>query len=236
MCTVSLLARRRGYALAMNRDELLTRVAGIPPRRREVNGREVLCPSEPGGGTWIALNDSGATLALINWYSVKTRVKTNPRSRGEVVNATCGAASPEDADAALHTLPLRRINAFRLIGVFPRTQEVVEWRWNLKELERVCHSWRTQQWISSGYDEPGAQRVRSSTFRAAQKQLSCGSLDWLRRLHRSHAPERSAYSTCMHREDAATVSYTEVVVSGASGVMRYCPGAPCRQRRQHAHA
>jgi len=50
----------------MNRDEKLTRPTGLPPKKRMVNGRAVISPSEPGGGTWIALNDHGATLALIN--------------------------------------------------------------------------------------------------------------------------------------------------------------------------
>jgi hypothetical protein len=31
----------------------------------------------------------------------------------------------------------------------------------------------------------------------------------------------------MHREDAATVSYTEVIVSRRKAIMRYIPGAPC---------
>jgi hypothetical protein len=225
--TVSFLTRKNGYALAMNRDERLTRVKGLPAKERRVNNHKVVGPSEPGGGTWIALNDSGATLALINWYAIKARVRKNPRSRGEVVNATGSAETPDSAENSLRQLPLNRINAFRLVGIFPRTREVVEWRWNLKKLARLEHHWRAQQWISSGHDEPGAQRVRSRTFRRAQKQRTTGSLDWLRRLHRSHYPERSAYSTCMHRSDAGTVSYSEVVVSRRRGVMRHIAGAQC---------
>src|SRR5258708_4187482 len=91
MCTVSFIARKNGYALAMNRDEKLTRAAGLPPKLRKVDGRAVLCPSEPGGGTWIALNHSGATLALINWYSVGAHVKIDAISRGEVVNLVSAA-------------------------------------------------------------------------------------------------------------------------------------------------
>ena len=97
MCTVSLIARKRGYALAMNRDEKLSRVAGLPPKLRVVAGRKILGPSEPGGGTWIALNDAGITFALINWYAIKARVKTNPISRGDVVNAVCATTSSASA-------------------------------------------------------------------------------------------------------------------------------------------
>jgi len=198
MCTVTFIARQKGYCLGMNRDEKLTRPTGLPPNKRNVNGRAVLCPSEPGGGTWIALDDRGRTFALINWYSITARVLGKAVSRGEVVNSVSTASSPDFADGALARIPLNRINPFRLIGVFPVTGEIVEWRWNLKQLIRKNHRWKSQQWISSGFDEPTAQRVRGRTFEQARRQLSVGSLDWLRRLHRSHSPQAGPFSTCMH--------------------------------------
>jgi len=211
----------------MNRDEKLTRPTGLPPKKKMMNGRAVLCPSEPGGGTWIALNDGGAAFALINWYSVAARVGGNAESRGEVVNSVSASGSPDLVDAALAESPIKRINPFRLVGVFPVTSEIVEWRWNLKQLVRQSRCWKTQQWISSGFDEPTAQRVRDKTFLRAGKQHSAGSLDWLRRLHHSHSPHRGPFSTCMHRADAATVSYTEVTVSPRYAAMCHHAGAPC---------
>ena len=227
MCTVTFLPRKRGYALAMNRDEKLTRATGLPPAKNLINGCAVLAPSEPGGGTWIALNDSGVTFALINWYSITARVKIETVSRGKVVNATCAAKTPDVAAAALARLPLQRINPFRLIGVFPVTRKIIEWRWNLKTLISKQHRWKDQQWISSGFNEPTAQRVRSRTFRAALKQKSAGTLGWLRRLHRSHLPQVGPFSTCMHRTDAATVSCFEITVFEHKATLRYYAGAPC---------
>src|SRR6266705_450186 len=109
MCTVTFIARRRGYRLGMNRDEKLTRPIGLPPRKKIMDGRAVISPSEPGGGTRISVNDQGATLALINWYSINARVGGKAVSRGEVVNSVSTAASPDFADAALHALPLDQI-------------------------------------------------------------------------------------------------------------------------------
>src|SRR5712671_6793698 len=197
MCTVSFIARRSGYALAMNRDEKLTRVAGLPPSKKIIQGRNVLAPSEPGGGTWIALNDAGVTFALINWYAITARVKRDSASRGMVVNAVSALDSPDAVSATLEKLPLAKINSFRLIGIFPAAQEIFQWQWDLKKLVRKKHRWKAQQWISSGFDEPVAQRVRSRTFRLALRQHSVGSLDWLRRLHRSHSPQAGPFSTCM---------------------------------------
>ena len=227
MCTVTFIARKNGYALGMNRDEQRSRVAGLPPSKKMIGGCTVLAPCEPGGGTWIALNHAGVTFALINWYSITARAKAETVSRGQVVNAACVAKTPDLASAVLAQLPLQRINPFRLIGVFPATKEIAEWRWDLETLVRKKHRWKDQPWISSGFDEPAAQRVRSRTFRAALKQKSAGSLGWLRRLHRSHSPESGPFSTCMHRADAATVSYTEVAISPTKAIMNYHAGSLC---------
>lgn len=228
MCTVTFIAQRNGYCLGMNRDEKLTRPNGLPPTRHKANGRAVLSPSEPSGGTWIALNDSGTSLALINWYSVAKRVDGSAISRGEVVKTVGAADSAESANARLRELPLKRINPFRLIGIFPASAEIVEWRWNLKRLARRKASWKAQQWISSGFDEPAAQRMRGREFRHALQHTPAPRLSWLRKLHSSHTPCIGPFSTCMHRSDAATVSYTEITVSSRTATMRYHRGTPCK--------
>lgn len=227
MCTVTFIARKRGYALGMNRDEKLTRAQGLPPEERLVEGRRVICPSEPTGGTWIALNETGVTYALINWYSITARVKSAAASRGEIVIGVSALDNESSVAARLQELSLRHTNPFRLIGIFPVTGQIIEWRWDLKRLVHKTHPWKTQQWISSGFDEQAAQRIRSKTFEQAQRQKSANSLDWLRRLHRSHAPRVGPLSTCMHRADAATVSYTEVGVSHYEACLRYHAGPPC---------
>src|ERR1051326_3475305 len=196
MCTLAFMPRRTGYCLAMNRDEKRTRAKGLPPAIRNQNGRRVLYPSEPSGGTWIALNDKGVALALTNWCSVDAKARGNIVSRGAVIPCVSGVDSPALTNTELAALPLERINPFRLIGVFPGSQEIVEWRWNLKQLTRKRDRWRAQQWISSGFDESTAQNVRSKTFRKAQVQKSAGTIGWLRHLHRSHAPQTGPFSTC----------------------------------------
>jgi hypothetical protein len=111
--------------------------------------------------------------------------------------------------------------------VFPHESRVLEWRWDLRTLEVREHGWRTHHWVSSGWDEPGAQRTRGRAFRLALGLKGTGTPEWLRRLHRSHRPGRGPFSTCMHREDARTVSYTEIRVAGRDIGMRYLEGPPC---------
>lgn len=227
MCTVTLIARRHGYVLGMNRDEQLTRVTADPAARHRFGARAALFPAEPNGGTWVGVNDSGVTLALINWYSVPARAPGKTISRGGVVKLALPSDSPAHVEAVLSGLPLHRMNPFRLIGVFPSHRTVVEWRWNLEARARLDLPWGSNTWISSGFDEAGARQTRGQIFRAAGRQKTFGDTDWLRRLHRSHLPERGPYAHCMHRADAATVSFTEVIMSRDVAIMSYTPGAPC---------
>ncbi|MGE3309469.1 MAG: NRDE family protein [Limisphaerales bacterium] len=228
MCTVTLVARERGFHLGMNRDEQRSRPIGLPPERGRSGDRIIVYPSEPGGGTWIAVNDAGIALALINWYAVARRVPSDGLSRGEVIPAMIPESDLDAAGARLRLLSRERINPFRLIGVDRRARRVVEWRWDLSALDQVEHPWVTQLWASSGSDERAAQASRQRVFEEFLAQPTAGTLDWLRRLHRSHRPIPGADSICMHRSDAATVSYTEVEADdGGEVVMRYRIGAPC---------
>ena len=236
MCTVTFMPRKRGYCLGMNRDEKRLRAKGLPPTIRNIHGHRVLYPSEPTGGTWIALNDRGVSFALLNWYSVPARANVDQVSRGEVIPSIAAAGSPAIADVSLFELPLGRMNPFRLVGVFPESREITEWRWDSKQLARKPHRWRNQQWTSSGFDEPTAQRARSRAFKKTLIQKSAGTLAWLRRLHRSHSPHTGPFSICMHRDEAATVSYTEISVLPCQGSVRHRSGAACEFSESSFHS
>ncbi len=229
MCTVSFIPRRHGYAMAMNRDENLTRPEGLPPRIQTLGGRRFLSPSDPGGGTWIAVNEAGVSFALVNWYAAPRRVVAGRKSRGLVVLRAATLSTIDSVDGMLEACELPRTDPFRLVGFFPETREIVEWRWNLQTLDRQTAAWEPSQWISSGFDEPAAQIARSRAFNEARRQASAGRIEWLRRYHRGHSPGPGPFSVCMHREDAATVSYTEISLSDRHATMRSLPGPPCQK-------
>lgn len=231
MCTVTFLPQLDGgYLLGMNRDESRQRVEALPPEG-DLSTRNVIYPREPNGGTWIALNRSGITLALVNWYAIPPVHIEQPVSRGEIIR-TAGA-SAEDAELETHlaTLPLNRMNPFRLLACFPDTRTIIERRWDRIQLSTLEHPWSAQVWASSGDDEPGAQRHRAEAFRQLIPDLAAATITDLRRFHASHLPERGTHSTCMHRHDAVTVSYTEVEVVKQEGKLNgeliYFSGSPC---------
>jgi len=230
MCTISFVPKLRGFYLAMNRDEKFTRRGGLPPVIVDLADRRAIFPREPEGGTWIAANDAGVCLALVNWHRIERQSVRSIASRGQVVKALATKSSAEEIAAGLAGLPLRRLRPFRLIAIIPSEQRVTEWRWDRDRLVAHKHAWERRHWFSSGLDEPKAERERGRICKAAQSQKSEGRLDWLRRLHRSHSPERGPFSICMHRPDAATVSYTEVAVSGRRATMRYKSGSCCSKK------
>jgi len=227
MCTVSFLPNTRGFYLAMNRDERLDRFAALPPTIVDLTERRAIFPREPDGGTWISVNDAGICFALINWHRIACEPSRSDVSRGEVVKALAAKSSAEAIANGLAALPLRRLRPFRLIAINSSEKKITESRWNGKQLSTRQHAWERRHWFSSGVDERKAELERSRVCDSTKERRSVASLSWLRRLHQSHSPKRGPFSICMHRSDAATVSYTEIAVSARRMTVRYKPGPCC---------
>lgn len=249
MCTVSFLPRYQGFYLAMNRDEKRERFTALPAEVVEFGKHRAIFPREPAGGTWISVNDSGVCLALINWHRIQREPCNDTMSRGLVVRELAGESSADEIAVAVKKLPLRKLRPFRLIVIAPDQLSVTEWRWNLRRLARFDHDWQRRHWFSSGFDEQRAEIERakicasfvagegdangcerSRSGRRAGVVAAGYSLKRLRKLHRSHAPKRGPFSICMHRADAATLSYAEVAVSGKRARMSYKLGPSCSNR------
>ena len=249
MCTVSFLPRAQGFYLAMNRDEKRDRFAAFAPAVVELESHRAMFPSEPTGGTWISANDAGICLALINWHRIEREPKNGVVSRGEVVKELAGKSNADTIENSITRLPLCKLRPFRLITIVPSEKRVIEYRWNLQSLAIRDREWRRQHWFSSGFDECTAERIRAKVCasfvaggnepggcKTARRDGTAGvnaagyRLTWLRQLHRSHAPKRGPFAVCMHRPDAMTVSYTEVVVSKQRATMRYKSGPSCSNR------
>lgn len=229
MCTVIFHPTDTGYALGMNRDESKRRRAANRPSKLLRNGTLRLQPLDPAGGSWIAVNEFGLSIALLNWYPKVVGRRTAGRiSRGLLVDALASGHSLGDAMDQLSLLVSDRFAAFRMLAIDPQSKQVEERRWDERQLHPVAHGWAPNYWASSGFDEPEAQRVRRLTYQSRLSELDATRPgDWIRKLLASHIPERGPFSICMHRNDAQTVSATEIQWHGTRVEMAYHDGPPC---------
>jgi hypothetical protein len=226
MCTLSFVPGKNSYLIGMNRDERLTRAAAYAPRITGAGTVQAVYPREDGGGTWIGANETGISFALLNRNST-SEATAKVRSRGEVIPPLLESRSRQSAEHRIKTMDLRDVSPFRLIAFFPGERLMCQWNWDAEQLESFHLPWHARHWFSSGISDELAREVRGLSCTEAWKQHDAGSLPWLRNLHASHAPEQGSFSICMHRQDAATVSYTEIVCDSRQLIMRYRDGHLC---------
>ena len=210
----------------MNRDEQVSRPRALAPGRRWTGMRASLFPSEAGGGTWIGASDAGLSLALVNWYAKPQRDRALCVSRGIIIPHLLAAENLAEVAAMFADLPLAKINPFRLIAASLKERRLCEWRWDGKRLTCSRFGWKRRHWFSSGYDEALANKKRAAVVRDIAKPAPAR----LRKLHQSHLPDQGPFSICMHRKDAKTVSYTEIVATKSGAAMRYVAGSPCTKK------
>ena len=228
MCTLTFVPTEDGYVAGMNRDEKLTRPRAIPPKRFDFPCATALFPCESSGGTWIGCNSHGNLLALLNWNDVEPRSDgKNLRSRGVLIPELIGGGDLADTFARYAQLDVSGLLPFRLVGAFLRESLIMEWRWDGLRLREFKFAWGKRHWFSSSVSDALARRERGRACVKAEEDGSLELVSWVRNLHQSHDPVPGPFSICVHREDAATVSYTEVRSSGDGISIGYRSGSPC---------
>jgi Transport and Golgi organisation 2 len=231
MCTLTIVPTESGYLTGMNRDELRTRTAALPQLHASHNEVNFISPRETAGGTWIACNERGSLLALLNWNLPANEPNgTALISRGAIIPQLVRAADSAQSLRMLEQFPLHSFAPFRLVAVFPKQKSITELRWDGHGLSHLSFPWQRGHWFSSSLSDEAALRERGRTCELAARQWPT-SQSWLRRLHRSHAPHAGAFSVCVHREDAVTVSYTEVCANADSLSVSYLVGSPCQKEQ-----
>lgn len=230
MCTLSFIPQNDGYIVAMNRDELKSRVAAAPPAIHPYGQICAIYPQEPSGGTWIGANSCGNLLAIMNANAVNgdSQLPVKLKSRGEIIPLLLQEATVDSAARLLSAHSLAGTHPFRLFGIFPRNREVRQWSWDATHLSSRTHNWIRNHWFSSSRSDSRAEAQRGKAFEMAWQENLPDPVAWLRSLHASHIPDAGAFSVCVHREGAATVSYTEVRNTPEELRMTYQPGNPCK--------
>lgn len=226
MCTVSWLHHPDGYQLFCNRDEKRLREQALPPQVAAASAVRYIAPQDGDfGGTWIASNEFAITLCLLNGNARHSRFQQN-RSRGLLLPELISAQSAREVSEKIWSLDLSPYAPFTLAALEPNEPATII-EWDGLEKAILPFGEPLMPLISSSFDPDG---VRAHRRQILQQQLQAqGRIDahLLRSFHSSHGTRPDAYSTCMHRDDAHTVSFSSVHVSPTEIRFAYTAGAPC---------
>jgi hypothetical protein len=132
----------------------------------------------------------------------------------------------DDCQFLLRQTDLTQYAAFSLALLEPGLPGMVA-RWNGRTLTIVPGDAQVPL-TSSSYDPAGVRRARVDEFArrlAGAPKIDAALLYWF---HASHGASPDAYSPCMHREDAETVSFSWITVTRDTVRFLYSPAAPCR--------
>ena len=211
MCTITWLRQDQQYDLFCNRDERKTRKPSTLPSVRRTNAVSYLAPIDgDAGGTWIAANESGLTLTLLNYYQAPVAVEPPAgRSRGLLVTDLLDCCEPMEIVGKLRGAELQQYNPFVLI-VFSLLDEPLRCRWDGTLLIHDQLSDSDLPLTTSAFEPNRVAQARRKTFVEYKADRGGISLDMLNAYHRSVEGEDSACAVCMDRPDASTVSFTQV--------------------------
>lgn len=218
MCTVSWLRESDGgYKLFCNRDEKRTRKAAIAPQLQTARGARFIAPLDAEcGGTWIGVNEHGVSICLLNRYDRAARGRV---SRGLLVLDLLGSRSAIEAVQSAAERDLGEFSPFTLAVLEPASPTALcVWDGAVPQIFPDADA--LIPLVSSSRDQKGAEKARKTVLQQVES---------LEHFHRAHMDGPSAYSPCMHRDDAETVSFSRVNVSASEISLSYSPAPPCRR-------
>ncbi|QYY37342.1 NRDE family protein [Ruficoccus sp. ZRK36] len=230
MCTVTWWSTSDGYELYFNRDEFKTRLPGLPPEELELAGVRYLSPRDADeGGTWLLVNEVGLCVCLINQHPLRRPVPRGERvSRGHLVRGMASCLKAREVAERLRGCDLFAYRPFQMIAVEPGGSGTA-WTWDGHELAESLNAHEAMPFTSSSYLSEQIIRHRRERFAQIVAQRGDPSPEDLLAFHREHNVEAGAFSVCMQRDDAETVSLAQVVVRPDTIAMTYSqkvPGQP----------
>src|SRR4051812_28549560 len=128
MCTVSWVHQPGGYHLLCNRDEKLTRGPALAPMVTARGGVRYVAPIDADfGGTWLAANEFGVSVCLLNSGGVPQAVGPR-RSRGLLLRELAWASTADECGLWLRQFDLAPFAPFVLLILEPgRSAVLAEW-------------------------------------------------------------------------------------------------------------
>ena len=226
MCTVTWMREHDSYSLFCNRDERWTRKPALGPQKGELRGVKYIAPLDGDhGGSWIAVNQLGLTLCLLNRYGEMQPDETRTYiSRGLLLIGLVDSRNTQQVTTRIHDHDLTQFRPFNLLAV-SREAEVMLMEWTGSKYTLNKKAKDLLPLTSTSLTEPSIASTRKAQFRSLTSGRPTRSL--LDQFHRSHIPARGPSSVCMHREGAKTMSLSKVLVEKGEIIFEYEAGSPC---------
>lgn len=237
MCTLSIIrwqperglgAARHGVRIVVNRDESHDRPQAVSPRWRTVEREgadsvRAVWPTDPqAGGTWIAANEHGLTLCLLNRNpEPPARLPARLTSRGAIIPRLIDSRDEVEAVAKVEDLDLESFAPFRLVAAWLEPDGRIGVRAVTWERTALIRGEPTHEPICFASSGLGDSRVleRMDLFR--EMVVEEGSTPEAQdRFHAHVWPARRHLSVMMYRADARTVAVTSVEMLRAQGAAR----------------
>jgi uncharacterized protein with NRDE domain len=227
MCTLTVIPRPDGGArAAFNRDESPARAAGLPPVVRRFGDRTAALPTDPAsGGTWLAVNDAGLALAVLNVNLIGAAPRAAARSRGCVIPSLLNAGSPAEALGSAERLDYRQFAPFRLVLIGHGV--VADVWWDGREpmvTSRLLGA--PLLFTSSGLGDALVDGPRRALFASLFADDLSGWAAAQHAFHRHRWPGREHLSVNMARDSARTVSHAVIDIGPDEATFAYHPDAP----------
>lgn len=234
MCTVTWFYQSGSLRLFHSRDEALTRLPALPPKIQVRRGVRFVAPLDAdAGGTWVGVNEFGLVVGLLNRYLAET--SSNPThtppsrpSRGLLVIDVLSCQSLEAAIGFVQGLKPNLYAPFTLALLQPNQRTCIL-DWDERELNIDWNTTARLPLVSS-LDQAQASAARGALFAELQATAFVNEAERAQQFqafHASHVHGPSSLSVCMHRDDAKTVSHTQVCVAANEVWLRYYASALC---------
>jgi hypothetical protein len=238
MCTLTWSTCSHGYDVYFNRDESIRRLPALPPTVTKTPAGRFLAPTDrDAGGTWIGVNSQGITVCILNYYTgtVSAPPPQDPhlRSRGFIVRDSLSRGSAREIRDYLDALDLSRYRPFQVVVFAPEdamTAEPVSFLWTGRD--QLVVSRPAPPVSSSGFDPQNVIARRRKLYQEKlqhwrEKREGPPDHRFFYDYHADRTPGEEAYSVCMERSNARTMSFTHISVRGQEAEMVYSGDPLC---------
>jgi hypothetical protein len=229
MCTLTYILYQQGYELFFNRDEQRTRPIALPPQRMHIDTTEntasnaAIYPVDPTGqGTWLAVNENGLSLALLNHYQASANIEARSTSsqknhhlisRGQLILTLLKNTAP--IVQQLNSMQLKHYSPFQLCvfpeGLCANKGEVSSMIW---DGETLCSREFALPITSSSVDFDNVYKKRKHKFTSLVTDAKpTTNISAQHKAFHHSSDSAGKFSVNMHRDDAMTVSISHICVN-----------------------